>query len=395
MEGKIDYEAGISNIGNVSDIRQLMYRAACGEPVTIAFLGGSITQGSLASRPENCYAARVIAWWKQTFPKADITYLNAGIGGTTSQFGCARVQHDVLEQEPDLVIVEFSVNDESTSFYLETYEGLIRKILSYQKQPAVMAVHNVRYDNGANAQIQHGKIARHYQIPAVSMQSSIYPQVVNGSISGPDITPDDLHPNDYGHKLVADVIIYDMKKILADDETDAGISSNKHRLESDRQRTKKKALPAPLTCNKYEAAVRYQAMQPAASDSDMIRQISVKGFLKDETSQSGLTDVFKHGWVAREPGAAIVFEIEASEIAVQYRKSVKKPALSARVVLDGRQSESVLLDGNFEQDWGDCLYIDTLLYHGDCKKHTIEITTIQTDQEAVIPFYLASVIASK
>lgn len=258
-----------------------------------------------------------------------------------------------------------------------------------------MVVHNVRYDNGANAQIQHGKIARHYQIPAVSMQSSIYPQVVNGSISGQDITPDDLHPNDYGHKLVADVIIYDMKKILADGETDAGIPSTEHRLESDRQGAKKKVLPAPLTCNKYEAAVRYQAMQPTASDSDMIQQISVKGFLKDETSQSGLTDVFKHGWVAREPGAAIVFEIEASEIAVQYRKSVKKPALSARVVLDGKQSESVLLDGNFEQDWGDCLYMDTLLYHGDCKKHTIEITTIQTDQEAVIPFYLASVIASK
>lgn len=371
LEQSINYEAGISNTGDLSRLYQFIRRAQRGESLKIAFLGGSITQGSLASRPEYCYAARVTAWWQRTFPNADFTYINAGIGGTTSQFGCARVQQDVLERGPDLVVVEFSVNDDSTQFFLETYEGLIRKILAGKTEPAVLIVHNVRYDNGANAQMQHAKIARHYQIPAVSMQSSIYPQVVNGSISSEMITPDNLHPNDYGHGLVADVIIYFLQKILAD----AGRFVTEDAA----------SLPEPLTANKYEAAVRYQnGMQPAAAE----------GFFADREPQNGVADIFKHGWIADQPGARILFEVEATEIAVQYRRSVQKPAPVARAVTDGREWEAVLLDGNFDEDWGDCLYIDTLLYHGEYKKHTVEITILQSEQEAAVPFYLTAIIGS-
>lgn len=396
-----DYEAGISNTGNTFRIRQLMQRARRGEPVTVAFLGGSITQGSLASRPQNCYAARVTAWLRKTFQQSDITSINAGIGGTTSQFGCARLEQDVLKYEPDFVIVEFSVNDENTPFYQETYEGLIRGILSYRTQPALLLVHNVRYDNGTNAQMQHGEIARHYEIPAVSMQSAIYPHIEDGSVRREEITPDGLHPNDEGHKLVAEIIIYALEKMLHMEmfymENNANDPSN--------------ILPAPLTGNHYEAAVRCQntdfaaefqtagRQQTLADHYYMIRLVKAEGFSMDHSRQSGITDVFKHGWMAWHPGERIVFEIEASEIAVQYRKSVKKPAMSARAVLDGSKSAAVFLDGSFEEDWGDCLYIETLLYHGEYKKHWVEITSemagIQPACETVVPFYLASIIISK
>ena len=53
----IDYESGIKNIGNTRRLKDAFARAERGESLTIAFLGGSITQGSLASRPELCYAA--------------------------------------------------------------------------------------------------------------------------------------------------------------------------------------------------------------------------------------------------------------------------------------------------------------------------------------------------
>lgn len=373
-EQEINYEAGISNTGDLSRMQRLIRRAQRGESLKIAFLGGSITQGSLASSPENCYAARVAAWWRETFPKADFTYINAGIGGTTSQFACARVQQDVLEKEPDFVIVEFSVNDESTPFFLETYEGVIRRILASKTEPAVLIVHNVRYDNGANAQMQHAKIARHYRIPAVSMQSSIYPQVVNGNIPSERITPDDLHPNDYGHGLVAGVIMYFLQKLSAESVSDE--------IQADKGQCR---LPDPLTANRYEAAVRYQ---------NTVRPAAIEGFLEDREPQKGITDTFKNGWTADQPGARILFEIEATEIAIQYRKSVQKPAPAARAVIDGREAEAVLLDGNFDEDWGDCLHIDTLLYHGEFKKHTVEITILQSEQKAAVPFYLASVIGS-
>ena len=130
---KINYENGIKNIGNTAKLKDVFRRAENGEALTIAFLGGSITQGSLASKPELCYAARVFKWWEETFPKAKFTYINAGIGATDSQFGCARAAEDVLVYEPDVISVEYAVNDENTPHYMETYEGVVRKILSAKR----------------------------------------------------------------------------------------------------------------------------------------------------------------------------------------------------------------------------------------------------------------------
>jgi len=153
MEYQIKYENGIANRGCLYRLKKVMDRAKAGEALNIAFLGGSITQGSLSSKPELCYAYHVYEWWKKTFPQADFTYINAGIGGTTSQFGVARAEADLLSKEPDFVIIEFSVNDDSTEHFMETYEGLVRKVYTSKTKPAVLLVHNVFYNNGANAQL--------------------------------------------------------------------------------------------------------------------------------------------------------------------------------------------------------------------------------------------------
>ena len=182
MNMQIDLEKGIANVGDVSRMKEVMARAKRGGRLVIGFIGGSITQGSLSSTPQTCYAYRVYTWWKETFPQAEFVYCNAGIGGTTSEFGAARVGTDLLAERPDFVIVEFSVNDESTEHFKETYEGLVRKILGAAWNPAVLLVHNVFSHNGANAQVMHAAIGRHYDLPSVSMQNSIYPEVVAGRI---------------------------------------------------------------------------------------------------------------------------------------------------------------------------------------------------------------------
>lgn len=213
MKYQINYENAMSNHGNWDRICRVMRRASEGESLVIGFLGGSITMGSLSSTPQTCYAYHVYEWWCRTFPNAKFSYINAGIGATDSQFGCARAESDLLRYEPDFVVVDFSVNDESTEHFLETYEGVIRKLYYAEKKPAVMLLHNVYYHDGSNAQLQHAKIARHYDIPAVSMQSSIYPELLAGRIENRAITPDDLHPNDDGHELVASVIIHVLEQI--------------------------------------------------------------------------------------------------------------------------------------------------------------------------------------
>lgn len=373
LEKYINYENGVSNVGNTEAIQKVMSRAAAGESIKLGFIGGSITQGSLSSTPETCYAYLVYKWWCANFPKAEFTYINAGIGGTTSQFGVARAEDDLLQYAPDFVIVEFSVNDDSTEHFKETYEGLVRKVLASPSHPAVMLVHNVFYNNGGNAQLMHARIARHYELPAVSMQSTIYKALVDGAFDNRVITPDDLHPNDNGHALVSSVITYYLDRIkeMAENESSTYCASNE--------------LPKPLTANAYEDSVRYR--------NDNSSPV-LEGFTADNEPQSHITDCFKKGWRASKTGASIKFEVEGSCIALQFRKTIKLPAPVAEAVIDGCRDKAVVLDANFDETWGDKLELYTLLEHGENKKHTVEITITKSQPEDASDFYFVSVIGS-
>ncbi len=73
-------------------------------------------------------------------------------------------------------------------------------------------------------------------------------------------------------------------------------------------------------------------------------------------------------------------------------KSVKHPAPVAIAVVDGNEEKAVVLDANFEEDWGDCLYIDTLAHHISPGAHRVEIRLTQTHADDAVPFYLVSII---
>ena len=66
----------------------------------------------------------------------------------------------------------------------------------------------------------------------------------------------------------------------------------------------------------------------------------------------------------------------------------------AKVVLDGDEANAMVLDGNFDETWGDCLYITTVAKHIEDKAHSVEITITEGD-ESMVPFYLVSVIGSR
>ena len=363
-------------------LKNLMKRAANGESLVIGFLGGSITQGSLSSTPKTCYAYLVYEWWKKSFPNAAFSFVNGGIGGTTSHYGGARAWKDVLCYRPDIVTVDFSVNDDANEFFEETYEGTLRRLLAAPSAPAVVVLNNVFYDTGKNAQDYHNRIADHYGIPHVSIKDTVYPDVESGKIVRADITPDNLHPNDKGHRLVADEIckLLDSIKAEMEEETIAG-----ENIEGKSTKTEASVLlPAPLTENAYEHSRLIQIQ-----DNEAI----LDGFLVDPIEKKGMLDIFKNGWTAAHTNDKISFEIECSCLAVQYRKSVQQPVPKAKAVIDSDEAHAVILDGNFTEDWGDCLYLEPLLHHAEKKVHRIEITV--TDAKDIVrPFYLVALIVS-
>ncbi len=374
MRKLVNFNDGIVFHGNTERIAKVLKKAENGDPITLGYLGGSITQGSLSSTPDTCYAAMTTKWWRGHYPQTEFAYVNGGIGGTTSQFGAARVESDILAYEPDFVIIEFSVNDDNSLFFRETYEGLVRKVYSSKTAPAVLLVHNIFYQDGRNAQDQHETVGRYYNLPCVSMKTSVYQAIAHGKIAVRDVTPDDLHPNDAGHALLADLITNFLEKVQKEDVPSV----------TDTTRTQEE-LPAPITANAYQNSVRYQVYNSTPV---------LDGFVADTEEQHHITETFRRGFIGSRKGDSIRFEIEGTGIAVQYRKSVKHPACVAKVVLDGNEAEAMVLDGNFDETWGDCLYITTVAQHIEDKKHTVEITITEGD-ESMVPFYLVSVIGSK
>ncbi len=377
-----------------------MARAARGEELTIGFLGGSITQGSLASAEDKTYAYRVYRWWCDAFLQAEFHYVNGGIGGTCSCFGAARAVGDLLMYQPDVVVVDFSVNDkgetpEEESFYQETYEGLLRRIVSWPSSPAVLVLNNVYYDSGKTMQDRHNAVAEHYRVPFVSIKDSIYRKMKEGRYSLEELTPDGLHPNDLGHELVAGEVIRLLEEIRAWGEkkglyTEPGAD----RRDIDRQGSSREdidgkdivggeILPLPLTQNAYE-----QAKLLTIRNSRPV----LAGFRADSREKKGHLDTFKNGWMGKKAGDRIIFYVDASCIAVQYRKTIQRPAVSARLILDGKQEEAVLLDGHFEESWGDCLYLLPVLHHGERGEHRVEIEVTETAKRGETPFYLLGLI---
>ena len=84
--------------------------------LTVAYFGGSITAGAGASNESKCYRALTTAWLKEKYPDAQITEINAAIGGTGTSLGMFRCDRDVLQHKPDLIFMEFAINDEGDDY---------------------------------------------------------------------------------------------------------------------------------------------------------------------------------------------------------------------------------------------------------------------------------------
>ncbi|MFB6446650.1 SGNH/GDSL hydrolase family protein [Bradyrhizobium tunisiense] len=85
-------------------------KLAAGQPVVIVAFGSSSTQGFGASSPEFNYPNRLAAQLRRHYPSADITVVNAGVGGEDAPEMMKRLQTQVIDTHPDLVIWQVGTN---------------------------------------------------------------------------------------------------------------------------------------------------------------------------------------------------------------------------------------------------------------------------------------------
>ena len=306
-------ERGLVSPGDTTRLAAIMAKARRGEEICVAAIGGSITAGGLQTKdPKNRYVARVAAWFTQSFPQAKVRFVNAGIGGTNSLYGSMRVRRDVLSKQPDLVIVEYAVNDNHpVPMFWSTYEGVLRQILREPQQPAVVQLFFMQR-KGENAQETQHMLGRHYDLPMVSFRDAWWPEIYAGRVQWETMYADVVHPNDTGHILASELLI-DLLQRIKDQPTPAAIPTT---------------LPAPMISDLF-VDCRY------AQNADL-----------QPTANSGwTTNADKSKWESPAAGGTIEFGFEGELLFLGYEIDAEaEPLASYRI--DGGESRPLKRNPN-------------------------------------------------
>lgn len=120
-------------------------------PITIAFLGDSVTQGCFELyktgsesfqtefRVEDGYHTKLRELLQLLYPSVPINMIHAGISGDSAQGGLQRVERDVCAYKPDLTVVCFGLNDcclgmERLESYISDLEGIFEKLRACESE---------------------------------------------------------------------------------------------------------------------------------------------------------------------------------------------------------------------------------------------------------------------
>jgi lysophospholipase L1-like esterase len=100
-------KGGVNPVGSLPHVAG---KLASGAPVTIIAFGSSSTQGWGSTSPEFTYPNRLAAQLHRQYPSADITVINRGKGGDDAPEMIKRLQGEVIDAHPDLVIWQVGTN---------------------------------------------------------------------------------------------------------------------------------------------------------------------------------------------------------------------------------------------------------------------------------------------
>ncbi len=222
-------ESGVFSTGNNARIKEALQKAREGKDVSLAYIGGSVTEGGGYNPNSACYAevsATAFAKKYGVDGGKNVHFINAGMSGTPSDIGIIRYNRDVVgrlpegSSHPDILFIEFAVNDSGCETKGGAYEGLIRQAL--RSGSAVVLVFSVFNNLNRVEEMNYRKYGEAYDLPMVSTGDAIK-DVYQEPGFYDWFYNDTLHPNANGYKLMADCILALMDRIDKEAETDAAV----------------------------------------------------------------------------------------------------------------------------------------------------------------------------
>ncbi len=338
-------ERSLISTGDMTRMANVLDRAANGEEITCAYIGGSITEGyhdNLTLAEDEKWAKMSTTYLQEQFPDATFNYVNAGISGTPSVLGNVRLERDVLAYDPDIVFVEFAVNDGGETIYKNAYESLVRTLLENERDIAVVLLFTI-VENGHTCQPHMTKIGDNYNLPMISLPDSIWVEMQEGRMTWRDYSGDGSHPHVEGGKMIRDMVIHYYEQVIPAIEASKGDVDN--------------TLTEPVFSGDY-------------ADMHFLDNTSLKpeltGFVEADTHGR-----FQNGWQYRgEEGASMKFIVNCRKLAMVFKANNSKMYGEAKIYIDGEYTRTVV--SNLSDGWQNP--VTEYIFDGtECGEHEVEI----------------------
>ncbi|MDD2754876.1 MAG: SGNH/GDSL hydrolase family protein [Methanothrix sp.] len=181
--------------------------------VTIVAFGDSITAGYCVRRGFPSFWKELLA---EKYPEAVVEMINSGTCGDTSMDGLARLDWAVLSYEPDLITINFGINDCALGLDLEEFEmnfvemvrairaGPNSEILLLSSQPLEMPP----YDRMVLDYYQAvHRVAKEMDVGFVNVYGAWMKKVNAGTPLGSMILSGLDHPNEAGYRVIAEELM--------------------------------------------------------------------------------------------------------------------------------------------------------------------------------------------
>lgn len=289
-------------------------KAGGGKELRVAYLGGSITAAP-------GWRIQSLEWLQGRYPEVKWSEIYAAIGGTGSDLGVFRLQQDALRHKPDLLFVEFAVNDGSAdpAKIQKSMEGIVRQAWTSNPEMDIIFVYTL--SEPYLAELQAGKCSRsvtameevadHYGIPSIHLAIEVAKREKEGTLifhgaapaKGAEPAPgspmlfstDGVHPlPETGHVLYVEAIA----RSWVEFEKSSPATGKKH------------SLVAPLRTDHWAAA----KLIPITSKMLTGDWVEVDPAAEREELGKKFEKFFSTMWRASTPGDSLTFQFRGTEV---------------------------------------------------------------------------------
>ncbi len=184
-----------------------------GSDVTIVALGDSLTSGWMVARGYTEFLRDMLM---ARYPKAGIKFVNSGIPGDTAPGGLFRLQQDVISYFPDLVLVQFALNDAfcgcSLKEFRRSIEAIIERIRQASSAEVLLLTSTLPVDTDELETVtlfyaELKQIARDKACGLAPVDEHWRDAIEAGTSHDELVLHDRVHPSEAGYQLMAEAVM--------------------------------------------------------------------------------------------------------------------------------------------------------------------------------------------